>query len=100
MIIETLKNEIFINSLDELVMLNLRDLRIPFTFGETTNHELITLLINYIHDNYLNAKNENLEILSEKIKRLNKNFDEFMKTIKEQQNDKMIWIEFENKVYN
>ena len=98
MMIETLKNEIFINSFDELILLNLRNLRIPFTLDETTNQELITLLLNYIHKNYLNTKNENLEILSEKIEKLNKNFDDLIKKIQEQQKDKLVWIEFENKV--
>lgn len=98
MMIETLKNEIFLDSLDEFIILNLRDLRIPFSFDETTSHQLITLLLNYIHGNHSQKNNENLEILSEKIEKLNKSFDDLMKTIQEQQNNKLVWIEFENKV--
>ena len=98
MVIETIQNEIFINSFDELILFNLKNLGIPFTLNHTTYHEVIVLLLSHLQSNNFNLNRENLEVLQKKIEKLNKNFDRFIKTIEEKHNDNKIWSEYDIKV--
>ena len=98
MVIKTIQNKIFINSFDELISNNLINLGIPFALNHTTYHELIVLLLSHLQTNNYNINYESLETLQNKIEKLNKNFDNFIKIIEEKQKDSKIWFEYENKV--
>lgn len=99
MVIETIKNEIFINSLEETISLNLKNFQIPFTLNQTTYHEMVVLLFNYLQrNNFVELNCDDVIVLEEKIEKLNKEFDDFIKNVEEERNDKMIWIEYESKV--
>lgn len=98
MVMETIQNNIFINSFDELISLELKNLGIPFYLNQTTYHEVIVLLLSHLQTNNFDINYEKIVMLKKKIEKLNKNFERFIKTMEKEQSDNKIWMGYESKV--